>query len=163
MRGLEWAEDLFARILAVGVNIAAQDIDTAAHCVLLGDTLLAVMKIGGPTKDASLELREGLQEVPLLSARIMAAEGWQDWDTPVAVPCAPGVEVASTRGTAMHVNSMCRYKTPVDVITPPQLARTRLHPMMQAMSRLSLQEKQIRISYSPARTGARGRHHPRLR
>ena len=51
-----------------GVNIAAQDIDTAALCVLLEDIHLAVMKIGWPTIDVSLELSDGLQEARL----------WQD-------------------------------------------------------------------------------------
>ena len=77
-RGLEWAGDLSARILAVGVNIAAQDIDTAAPCVPLEDILLAATKTGWPIKDVSLEPREGLPEARSLSVRIMAAEGWLD-------------------------------------------------------------------------------------
>ena len=163
VRGLEWAEDLSARILAVGVNIAAQDIDTAALCVLLEDTLLAVTKIGWPTNDVSLELRDGLQEARLLSARIMAAEGWQDWDTPVAVPCAPGVEVASTRGTAMHVNSMCRYKTPMAVIILIQLARLMLHRCWKCSGcRFRGCRKGFHTAcWGPA--GTRGHYSPRLR
>ena len=77
-RGLEWAGDLSARILAVGANIAAQDTDTAAPCVPLEDILHAATKTGWPIKDVSLEPREGLPEARSLSVRNMAAEGWLD-------------------------------------------------------------------------------------